>query len=51
MRDWERAGHCYILTLLTCTFWSSCCRSTMEQEQDELQARPQAAALVTPAVP
>lgn len=23
--DWERAGHCYILTLLTCTFWSSCC--------------------------
>lgn len=42
--DWERAGHCYMLTLLTCSILhllgAAAAASTMEQEQDELQAVP-----------
>lgn len=53
--DWERAGHSYTLTLLTCItlhpLEAPAAGSTTEQEQDELQASPQAAALFTPAVP
>lgn len=47
--DWERAGHCCMLALLTSItlhlLEAPAAARTVEQEQDELQASSQAAAL------